>query len=142
MRRVAEITEHFRDYFSEVRDIIELAGASWSISSAGDGEFTAPPPGACGTVIIRPKKDRGFGLVINEPGWQLRGLRNLTYRADDGRDMKMNTTFLDELQRRLSIPGGTRTEILDTPQNNKMAHWREGRRRREPRVSAFHRDAY
>lgn len=141
-RTVAEIAELFRDFYVDVRGIIEDSGASWRVSSQGDGELVAPPVGGAATVIIRPKADRGFGLVINEPGWQLRGMRNLTYRVDDGRDAKMNALFLDELKRRLSIAGGTRTEILDAAGNNSLAHWRETKRRYEARVKTFHKDAY
>lgn len=141
-RPVAEMSAHFRDYFSDVREIVEEGGATWSISSQGDGTLCAPPVGGAATVIVRPRADRGFGLVINEGGWGLRGMRNLTYRVDDGRDVKMNALFLDELKRRLSIAGGTRTEILDAAGNNSLAHWRETKRRYEARVKTFHKDAY
>ncbi|MGC1861252.1 MAG: hypothetical protein WA733_09060 [Methylocystis sp.] len=99
-RTVAEITEHFKNYYVGVRALIEESGARWSVSSFGDGELVAPPVGGVATVIVHMKTGR-CGLIVNEGGWELRGLGKLTYRVDDQSDAWANAAFLAELELRL-----------------------------------------
>lgn len=71
------------------------------MSSVGDGELVAPPVDGVATIIVHMKAGRTFGLVINEPGWQLRGMGKLKYRKDDQSDAWANAAFLAELELRL-----------------------------------------
>lgn len=143
-RPVAEMAEHFSSTpFNQVREVISDAGGSWSISSVGAGELCAPPIGGeCSIIIQGRTPDRRFGLVMLTGGWALRGLRNLKFRIDDLRCDAQNSDFLAEIRRRLGCHGSTREEILDAPKNHAMAHWKAGKRRRQPRVGAWHESAY
>jgi hypothetical protein len=141
-RSVAEIAAHFASYFAEVASIIEDSGARWFVSSAGDGEFVAPPVGGAATVIVRNRQDRGFGLVLSENGASLRGMRSLKFRLDDLRDAVQNEDFLKELQRRLGCAGATRTVAIDTAENNSQAHWKHAKKARNNRTAAWDKNCY
>ena len=136
MKTLAEVESAFRENFLVVANVITQSGAQLAFNVSG----SAGGVGGLPTIIIR-RLDRGFGLVL-ENEFTIRGMRNLKYRIDDLASPKQNADFILELERRLSISGSIREEIYDTAGNTALAHWKESKRRFEPRVKTFHRDAY
>jgi hypothetical protein len=135
-RTVVEIESHFRDFFSEVHDVIVQAG-SWSVSAQGDGTLVAPPVGGEATIIVQGiAPGRRFGLVLLTGGWSVRGLRNLRFRIDDLRDESQNSDFIVELKRRIGCPGWAQEEVLNSAENNKAGRWK----RRGEKFKALGRD--
>jgi hypothetical protein len=136
--------EHFlTPPFADVRDAIESVGATWSISSQGDGTLCAPPLGGEATIIVQGRTpDRRFGIVLLTGGWALRGLRGKKFRIDDLRDEVQNEDFMAELKRRLNCPGATRTETIDTAENNSLAHWKYAKKARNDRTAAWNQNCY
>ena len=72
---------------------------------------------------------------------KLRGFRGRTYKISDDVDPAENLAFLDELKRRLSARGVTRTEITGYATGGaRKGHWRGAQY--SWRKSTWHSDAY